>query len=82
MEANTMKADQTAPIMFAPGLVAQVANLTADPGVASSIRALSHTFLAIEHEIISAVILLLPLIQEWLLLVTRRTICRKNWLIA
>ena len=32
--------------------------LTADPGVASSIPALSHTFMEIDHEIISMVILL------------------------
>ena len=32
--------------------------LTADPGVASSIPALSHSFLEIDHEIISKVILL------------------------
>ena len=34
------------------------ASLTADPGVASSIPALSHTFMEIDHEIISTVILL------------------------
>ena len=34
------------------------ASLTADPGVASSIPARSHTFVAIHHEIISTVILL------------------------
>ena len=44
--------------------------LTADPGVASSIPARSHTFMDIDHEIISTVILLLPLIQEELLSVT------------
>ena len=32
--------------------------LTADPGVGSSISAQSHTFLDIDHEIISTVILL------------------------
>ena len=32
--------------------------LTADPGVASSIPARSHTFVEIDHEIISRVILL------------------------
>ena len=39
---------------------------TADPGVESlsSIPFLSHTFVEIDHEIISTVILLLPLIQE------------------
>ena len=34
------------------------ASLTADPGVASSIPAQSHTFMEIDHEIISTVILL------------------------
>ena len=32
--------------------------LTADPGVASSIPVLSHTFVEIDHEIISSVILI------------------------
>ena len=48
-----------------PGRVAQSvtclttdAYLTADPGVASSIPARSHTFVEIDHEIISTVILL------------------------
>ena len=48
-----------------PGRVAQSvtclatdASLTADPGVASSIPAWSHTFVEIDHEIISTVILL------------------------
>ena len=48
-----------------PGRVAQSvtclvtdAKLTADPGVASSIPAWSHTFVEIDHEIISTVILL------------------------
>ena len=36
------------------------ARLTADPGVASSITARSHTFVEIEHEIMSTVILLIP----------------------
>ena len=35
--------------------------LTADPGFTSLIPAQSHTFKAIDHEIISTVILLLPL---------------------
>ena len=49
----------------APGRVAQSvtclatdAKLTADPGVASSIPARSHTFVETDHEIISTVILL------------------------
>ena len=48
-----------------PGRVAQSvtclvtdAKLTADPGVASSIQAQSHTFVEIDHEMISMVILL------------------------
>ena len=51
--------------MYGPGRVAQSvtylatdASLTADPGVASSIPARSHTFVEIDHEIISTVILL------------------------
>ena len=38
--------------------LAKDACLTADPGVASSIPARSHTFVEIDHEIISTVILL------------------------
>ena len=38
--------------------------LTADPGVASSIPARFHTFLEIDHEKISMVIFLLPLIHS------------------
>ena len=34
------------------------ASLTADPGVVSLITAMSHTFMEIDHEIISTVILL------------------------
>ena len=54
-----------------PGRVAQSvtclatdACLTADPGVASLIPARSHTFVEVDHEIISTVILLLPLIHS------------------
>ena len=54
-----------------PGRVAQSvtclatdACLTADPGVASSVPARYHTFVEIDHEIISTVILLLPLIYS------------------
>ena len=64
-----------------PGLVAQsVASPTADPGVASWIPAQSHTFVEIDHEIISTVILLIQLIQKGLLSVTGESICRKYWL--
>ena len=52
-------------MQLAPGRVAQSvtclatdACLTADPGVASPIPARSHTFVEIDHEIISTVILL------------------------
>ena len=52
-------------IIWIPARVAQSvtclatdACLTADPGVASSIPARSHTFVEIDHEIISTVILL------------------------
>ena len=38
--------------------LATYASLAADPGVASSIPARSHTFVEIDHEIISTVILL------------------------
>ena len=54
-----------------PGRVAQSvtclatdACLTADTGVASSILVRSHTFVEIDHEMISTVILLLPLIHS------------------
>ena len=52
-------------ILLSPGRIAQSvtclatdACLTADPGVASSIPARSHTFVEIDREIISTVILL------------------------
>ena len=52
--------------IFLPGRIAQSvtclatdACLTADPGVVSSIPAQSHTFVEIDHEIISTVSLLL-----------------------
>ena len=55
---------------------------TADPGVAILIPAQSHTFLVLNHKIISTVILLLPLIQEGLLSVTSKNMCTKYKLIA
>ena len=52
-------------LKYLPGRVTQAvkclaidASLTADSGVASTIPARSHTFVKIDHEIISAVILL------------------------
>ena len=62
--STCMLADLPKPSLL-PGRVAQSvtclatdACLTADPGVASSIPARSHTFVEINHEIISTVILL------------------------
>ena len=59
---QTISADD---IFILPGRVAQLvtclttdASLTADPGVMTSIPAWSHTFVEIDHEIISSVILL------------------------
>ena len=74
-----------------PGHVAQSvtclatdACLTADPGVASSIPVRSHTFVEIDHEIISTVILLpsADFIQEGLLSVTSESMCTNYWLTA
>ena len=65
-----------------PGRVAQSvtclatdACLTADPGVASSIPARYHTFVEIDHEIISTVILLLPLIYSRRVVVSYKRKC-------
>ena len=58
------------------------ASLTADPGVASLFLAWSHTFVEIDHEIISTVISFLPLIQEGLLSVTSESMFTKYWLTA
>ena len=62
LRANIEDFDQ---IELIPGLLVQSvtcltsdASLTADPGVAISIAAWSHTFMEIDHEIISMVILL------------------------
>ena len=53
--------------------------LTADPGVASSIMARSHTFVEIDHEIISIrPFSSLPLIQEGLLSVTSESMYTKE----
>ena len=66
-----MQQIQKANNILGPGRVAQSvtclatdACLTADPGVASSIPVRSHTFVGIDHEMISMVILLLPLIHS------------------
>ena len=62
---NTVKILKFGFNILPPGRVAQSvtclatdACLTADPGVASSIPARSHTFVEIDHEIVSTVILL------------------------
>ena len=66
-----------------PGLVAQsVTSMTIEPGVTSLILARSHTFVEIDHEMISTAVLLLLLIQEVLLSVTRQNMCTKYWLTA
>ena len=69
-----------------PGRVAQSvtclatdACLTADPGVASSIPARSHTFVEIDHEIVSTVILL-PSAESFK--VTSESMCTNYWLTA
>ena len=54
--------------------------LTADLGVANLIPARSHTFVEIDHELISVVILLLLLIQEGLLSATSESMCTNYWL--
>ena len=66
------------PFQAQPGPVAQsVVSLIADPGVMSSIPVRPHTFMEIDHEIFSTVILLLPLNQEGLVLVTSESMCTK-----
>ena len=63
-------------VCIALGLLVQsVMRLAADPGVLCFIPAQSYTFVVINHEIISTVILLLPLIQEGLLSVTSESMC-------
>ena len=59
-----------------------VASLTADPGVMNLIAARSDTFMEIDHEIISIVILLLPAIQEGLFSGTSESMSMKYWLTA
>ena len=73
-----------------PGRVAQSvtclatdACLTADPGVASSIPVRSHTFVEIDHEMISTVILLpsADLFKKGCCqLVTSESMCTNYWL--
>ena len=56
--------------------------LTADPGVASLIQTRSHTFVEIDHEIISTDILLPFTDSRRLLSVTSKSMCMKYWLTA
>ena len=64
--------------VYLPGPVAQsVANPTTDLGIMSSIPACSHTLVEIDHEIISMVILLLPLIEEGLFSATSESMHMK-----
>ena len=65
LDSDIRKSERYSEFNNKPGRVAQSvtclatdACLTADPGVASSIPARSHTFVEIDHEIISTVILL------------------------
>ena len=54
--------------------------MTADPEVVNSILAWPHTFLEIDHGLLSVVILLCLLIQEELLSVTSKIIYTEYWL--
>ena len=82
MEFITKQSGLDGPLhKFRPNPVVQlVASQIADPGVMSSILALPHTFVEIDHEIFSTVILFLPLIQEGLLSVTSKSMCTEYWL--
>ena len=66
-----------------PGQAAHsIVSRIADTGVVSWIPAQPHTFIEIVHETFSTVILLLALIQEGLLSVTRESMCTKYCLSA
>ena len=56
-----------------------VVSTTDAPGATILIPAGSHTFVEIDHEIVSMVILLTQLIQEGLLSVTSESVCTKYW---
>ena len=59
-----------------------VVSTTDAPGATILILARSHTFVEIDYEIVSMVILLTQLIQEGLLSVTSESVCTKYWLTA
>ena len=88
LSGGLLSLDQTAP---KPGRVAQSVTclstdecLTADPGVASSIPARSHTFMEIDHEIISTVILLpsADSFKKGCCQYTSESMCTNYWLTA
>ena len=56
--------------------------LTEDPGVVFLIPVRCHTFVELDHEIVSMAILLPSLVQEGLLSVTSKSVCTKYWLTA
>ena len=58
LKNNSVKHRQLGRVAQSVTCLVTDAKLTADPGVASSIPARSHTFVEIDHEIISTVILL------------------------
>ena len=66
--------DETQPWNLSCRVVQPVTSLNADLGVSSLIPAQSHTFVEIDHEILFTAIILLPLIQEGLLLVTSESV--------
>ena len=63
-------------------VVQWVAKPIANPRVLILIPARADTFVEIDHEIFSTVILLLQLNQEGLLSFTRESICTEYWLTA
>ena len=76
-------------LIYMPGRVAQSvtclatdACLTADPGVASSIPVRPHTFVEIDHEMISTVILLPSADSFKNQSVTSESMCTNYWLTA
>ena len=58
------------------------ASLSANQGVAGSSPGPPHAFMEIYHEMISMVILPLPLIQEGQMSVSGESMCTKYWLTA
>ena len=75
MRSGTSMAQYSLELCKLDHIALWVTSLTADTGVPSLIPAWSHTFVAIDHEIISTVILLLPLIQKGLLSFTSQSTC-------